>query len=50
VQLLTQLLQCNPFDASLGFDILNERLTQEKEKLAQLVSMEPIFRLLHLQY
>ena len=36
VQLLTQLLQCNPFDASLCVDTLNERLTEEKAKLTQL--------------
>lgn len=36
VQLLTLLLQCNPFDASLCVETLNERLTEEKAKLTQL--------------
>ena len=37
VQLLTQLLQCNPFDASLCVDVLKERHTEESAKLITLM-------------
>ena len=37
VQLLTQLLQCNPFDASLCVDVLKERHTEESAKLVTLM-------------
>ena len=37
VQLLTQLLQCNPFDASLGVNDLKQRLGEEKAKLVELM-------------
>lgn len=34
---MTQLLQCNPFDASLCVSELKHRLEEEKEKLTQLM-------------
>jgi hypothetical protein len=37
VQLLTMLLQCNPYDASLCVDVLKERLAEESEKLIPLM-------------